>query len=180
MTEQSEILVFHSNKLIWRGKTYHCAIGSGGFSSNKREGDGTTPVGRFQLRRVFYRADRLDVPRTTLPVQIIGLKDGWCDAPEHINYNQLMSLPFYHSHEVLWREDKLYDILVEISYNDSPVIPHFGSAIFFHLATSDYNPTKGCVAVTLPDMIEILKSCGPKTHMNINPQIKPPADERQK
>jgi L,D-peptidoglycan transpeptidase YkuD (ErfK/YbiS/YcfS/YnhG family) len=35
------------------------ALGRGGIKANKREGDGGTPRGTFRLRRLWWRADRL-------------------------------------------------------------------------------------------------------------------------
>ena len=39
-------------------KTWRCAVGRSGLASNKREGDGTSPIGNWPIRQVFYRADR--------------------------------------------------------------------------------------------------------------------------
>ncbi len=75
------------NTLTFRGKTYRCAIGKGGFSSNKKEGDGCTPIGTFALRECWYRADRVDVPKTGLPLKIIQENDGWCDDVMSAEYN---------------------------------------------------------------------------------------------
>ena len=73
--------------------------------------------------------------------------DGWVDDPADANYNRLVSLPYPASAEQMWREDDLYDALVVIGYNMEPVVPGAGSAIFLHIATPDFAPTAGCVAV---------------------------------
>lgn len=135
-----------------------CAIGRGGFiaAKAKTEGDGKSPVGRWPLRRVHYRADRLAPPQTVLPMRKIRPEDGWCDAPGDPNYNRLIERPYPASHEVLWRDDHVYDIILEIGHNDSPPIDTRGSAIFVHLKRVAYAPTEGCIALALNDMLDLL------------------------
>jgi L,D-peptidoglycan transpeptidase YkuD (ErfK/YbiS/YcfS/YnhG family) len=43
-----------------------------------------------------------------------------------------------------------------IEYNTHPAVKGKGSAIFFHLATPNYDPTAGCVAIQESDMDKIL------------------------
>ena len=150
------ILVQADNTLIYGGKTYRCALGKGGVKSDKVEGDGATPTGAFALRYILYRADRIKKPDSALKIRAIGETDGWCDDPQHADYNRPVTLPFSASHEKLYRADHIYDIIVVLGHNDSPPIPGKGSAVFFHLARDQYVPTEGCVAVNLTDMREIL------------------------
>ena len=155
------------DQVIWNGVAYQCAVGKGGIRSDKREGDGATPVGRFALRRLFYRPDRLQTPETGLIVQPLKPEDGWCDAPEHDAYNQLIARPFPESHEQLWRDDHVYDLIVEVGYNDDPIRAGRGSAIFMHIARSDYGATDGCVALRRDHLLQILRDCGPETILAI-------------
>ncbi|MBM3571541.1 MAG: hypothetical protein FJX52_04135 [Alphaproteobacteria bacterium] len=145
---------------MWRGRTLPCVLGRSGIRIDKREGDGATPGGIFGFRRVLYRADRLAKPMTALPIAPIGRDDGWCDDPVDPFYNKPVRLPFGTSHERLWRDDRLYDLILVIGHNDDPVIPGRGSAVFVHLARSDLGPTAGCVAFTSADLLSILKECG--------------------
>jgi L,D-peptidoglycan transpeptidase YkuD (ErfK/YbiS/YcfS/YnhG family) len=142
-------------------RKYRCALGRGGIVTKKREGDGGTPVGSFPLRRLFVRADRGAIPQAPVPVSIITKDDGWCDAPEHPDYNRHVALPFTASHEEMWLEDHLYDLMLVIGHNDAPVVPFMGSAVFVHLARGDYEPTAGCIAFQRPDLEEILAALGP-------------------
>ena len=64
------------------------------------------------------------------------MNDGWCDAPDDPNYNRLVSLPYPASAEHLWRDDNVYDLIAVLGYNDDPVVPGKGSAIFLHIARS--------------------------------------------
>jgi len=162
-----EIDVSAHGTLTWRGHRVRCALGRGGVRRDKREGDGGTPIGCFPLRRVFYRRDRITPPPTALAVTPIEPDDGWCDDPAHPAYNQPVLLPFAGSHERLWREDGLYDLLAVIGWNDDPVVPGLGSAIFLHVARPDYAPTEGCVAVALGDLSELLAACRPGDRIRI-------------
>lgn len=101
-------------------------------------------------------------PQTGLPLSPLAPDDGWCDAPESQFYNLPVKIPFNQSHEVLWREDHVYDILIPIGYNDAPAEPGRGSAIFLHLARPGYVGTEGCVALSPADMRALLPrlSCG--------------------
>ncbi len=151
--------------------TFSCALGRSGIVSDKHEGDGGTPAGLWPLRELIYRSDRITAPVTTLPKRPTILSDGWCDAPDDPAYNLLVTRPYPASHETLWRDDHLYDIVVMLGYNDAPVIKGLGSAIFFHLAKQKdglLQPTEGCVALALDDMRAVLARVTPNTKMQIS------------
>ena len=132
------------------------AIGRGSVRALKREGDGGTPLGRFPVRLVLYRADRLKRPRTPLPLHAIRPDDGWCDDPNDRNYNRLVRLPAQCGAESLMRADALYDVVLVLGYNDRPRIRGKGSAIFIHLARSGYTPTEGCIAFSGRDLMAVI------------------------
>ncbi len=144
-----------------------CAIGRGGLSRRKREGDGASPVGQYRLIEVLYRADRIARPVTRLPVRAIRRDDIWCDDPESAHYNRPARAPLAASHEKLWRDDHLYDVIVVLDHNRKPRVRGHGSAVFFHLARPGYTPTEGCIAVKLADMRRLLARAGRDTYMRI-------------
>jgi L,D-peptidoglycan transpeptidase YkuD (ErfK/YbiS/YcfS/YnhG family) len=154
----TEAIVHADGRLVFQGRTFRCALGRAGVvpADRKREGDGGTPTGLLPLRRLHYRADRLKLPPSPLPRAPIAPDDLWCDAPTHASYNRLVRKPFDASHEEMWRADELYDIVGELGWNDAPVVPWQGSAIFLHLARPDYGPTAGCVALVRADLLEVL------------------------
>ena len=162
------IRVTSSQSLTWRGENYRCAIGKSGISNNKREGDGTTPAGTFPLLRVLHRPDRVSQPTTELPVLELKSNDGWCNDPTHQSYNQPVTLPYAASHEKLWRADPIYDIIVIIGHNSAPAVPFRGSAIFLHVAKASFEPTEGCIAVDLMDLLEILRTCSKQTLIHVS------------
>lgn len=143
----------------WPGHEVRCALGKTGVTpaGTKREGDGASPIGVWPIRQVFWRSDRLARPETALPIDALIPEAGWCDDPGSPFYNLPVLLPFPLSHEKLWRDDALYDVIVVLGYNDAPVIPGKGSAIFLHIASPDYAPTEGCIAVSREDLLALLK-----------------------
>ena len=168
MEKKNTIRVTPAGTLVWRGKTYHCALGKSGVTDSKQEGDGATPAGIFPLREVFYRPDRLPAPETDLPISELVQSDGWCDDPNHPAYNKKITLPHAGRYEELWREDAIYDVIIIIGYNDNPSRQNQGSTIFLHIAREAYQPTEGCVALKREDLLEILKDLTPGSQIEIS------------
>lgn len=158
-----------SREFAGEGLRFHCSIGKGGMveAAVKAEGDGASPIGVWTMKRVFWRPDRVARPGTALPTVPLAPHDGWCDAPGDPLYNRSVRLPYPASHERLWREDHVYDLIVELDHNTMPVIPGRGSAIFLHLAKPDYAGTEGCIALALDDMLAVLRLCGPGSTLEI-------------
>ncbi|MDZ5646846.1 L,D-transpeptidase family protein [Nitrospirillum sp. BR 11828] len=154
-----------------------CVIGRGGVIADKHEGDGGTPVGCFPLRRVLYRPDRLHAPVTALPVAALTPSDGWCDDPGHPAYNRPVTLPFPAGHEVMWRDDAVYDIVVVLGHNDDPPVPGRGSAIFMHLTRPDRAATAGCTALEADDLRRLLSHCQPGDRLCVSPAMPLPPRE---
>ena len=143
------------------------ALGRGGVAALKREGDGTTPLGRFPIRQVLYRADRMRRPRTPFPIHAIRAEDGWCEDPASRHYNRPVRLGPHDCGDRLARADHLYDFLVEIDHNTSPRVAGLGSAVFLHLARESFAPTAGCISMTRPAMLRLLRRLGPATRILI-------------
>jgi L,D-peptidoglycan transpeptidase YkuD (ErfK/YbiS/YcfS/YnhG family) len=135
---------------------FPCALGRSGPIMAKREGDGGTPRTLLPLRRIFYRADRGQRPVSLLPTRQITKTDAWCDDSQDRRYNRLIKRPEGEAEERLWRADNLYDVIVELGWNDTPVRRGRGSAIFWHLARPGFGPTAGCVAVSAEVFAKVL------------------------
>ena len=132
------------------GRVIACALGKGGMSALKAEGDGVTPIGRFRPLAVLFRADRVAVPGGDLAVRAIRHDDGWADDPGSAHYNRHVRLPFAASHETLARDDHLYDVVVITDHNRTPRVRGRGSAVFLHCSRDGLAPTAGCVALPYP------------------------------
>ncbi len=146
--------VLAAGRMILGNATYRVALGRAGIVPHKQEGDGGTPAGLLALRKILYRADRLQRPQAAVPVEPIAPTDGWCDDPGHRDYNRMICLPHEAHHEALWRRDPIYDVVGVLGWNDRPVERGRGSAIFLHVARPDFAPTEGCVAMGLGDLLE--------------------------
>lgn len=160
------------------GRTFPCAIGHGGAGAKRGEGDGITPVGRWPVRRVLYRPDRLAPPATALPVAAIAPDDGWCDDPQDpANYNRPVKKPYPGSHEDLWRDDRLYDLIVVLGFNDDPPMAGGGSAIFLHIAHVGFTPTSGCVAVDSEAIHILIAALSPGSSVYVRDPAGPPVSD---
>ncbi len=102
-----------------------------------------------------------------MPVAPIRRLDGWCDDPGSRAYNRPIALPSPLRHERLWRDDALYDLVVDLDWNRRPARPGRGSAIFLHAARPGFAPTEGCVAVDRRFLARLIARIGPRTVIRI-------------
>ncbi|MBM3522652.1 MAG: hypothetical protein FJX57_06820 [Alphaproteobacteria bacterium] len=155
-------LAIGRGRLAWRAREVACTLGRGGVRADKCEGDGATPTGRFPVRSFYWRPDRQKAPPPSrLPGEALTPDHGWCDAPGDAAYNRPVRLPYAASHERLWRDDALYDVIVVLGHNDDPVVPFAGSAIFMHLMRDDGGPTDGCIGLARADLLALLAELRP-------------------
>ena len=89
-------------------------------------------------------------------MRAISNNDGWCDQPMDRNYNREVGLPYAASAERLWRDDRLYDIVVVLGHNDLPRVRNRGSAIFMHVARANFAATEGCIALRARDLRRLI------------------------
>ncbi len=150
------------------GQYTKVALGRSGISASKREGDGTTPAGRYRLVRLWWRPDRLPRPRTLLPVRAIRVFDGWCEDPFDRRYNRAIRISAERPADRLWRGDALYDLIIEIDHNQRPRIAGRGSAVFVHVARADLSATAGCVSLPITALRRLIARLGPKTTLTIH------------
>lgn len=137
-------LILTPTGLRFLGHTFPCVVGKGGIKTDKREGDGATPVGHHSIVGMFYRPDRISQPQPW--AKPIGLSDLWSDASGHRDYNHHVRKPYAQSHEVLRRADPLYDLILVTDYNWPDAVAGKGSAIFLHQWRRPGWPTEGCIA----------------------------------
>ena len=161
------IIKIKNRTLSYKGYKLKCSIGKSGITNKKKEGDLSTPKGTFKLGFLYYRKDRIMLPKCKIKKKIIRKKMGWCNDSKSKKYNKEIIFPFKYSAEKLYRKDKIYDMFIEIKYNSHPVKKNKGSAIFLHLIKKKYNPTKGCIAILKKDFFKILLLINRNTKIKI-------------
>ena len=134
---------------------FRVSLGRSGITRNKREGDGATPAGQWRLLQAFRRTDGHHFGANGLRTTPIRRDDGWCDDINSPRYNQPVRRPCRASQEEMWRQDHLYDLVIDTDWNRRPAIKGRGSAIFIHLRREDGGPTAGCIALS-PRAMRIL------------------------
>ena len=144
-----------------------CSVGKRGIGYKKKEGDLITPVGLYRIKYILYRKDRIKRLKTKIKTIAIKKNMGWCNDSKSKKYNQLIKLPSNNSYEKLYKKENVYDIILVLNYNMSPVIKNRGSAIFIHVSKKNYKKTEGCVALKKTHLIEILKKLQKKTKVKI-------------
>ena len=168
---QKNWLVISLNKKYFLkvgNKVFRCQIGTAGLKNGakKVEGDKTTPIGKWYLETLYYRSDRVLRPKlkkkNVLKINQITKYCGWCNDISSHYYNKYIKINNFRSlntnYERLWRDDNVYDIIIEISYNTKPIIKNKGSAIFIHCSFEDFRTTAGCVALKKRDLMFLIKN----------------------
>ncbi len=161
-------IIIKKHLLLYRGYKLKCSIGKSGIANSKKEGDLATPRGVFKLGFLYYRNDRNKSLKSKLKKKVIRKNMGWCNDSKCKKYNQEIYLPSKYGAEKLYRKDKIYDILINIKYNHSPIIKGKGSAIFLHLTNIKYKPTKGCITILKKDFLKILPLINRNTKISIS------------
>jgi len=145
------------------GRRFPCAIGRGGITADKREGDGATPAGTHRIVGLLWRPDRLARPADwAVPIRPGDL---WSDDPRDEDYNLMVRAPHRWSHEALRRADPLYDLVLVTDWNWPRAERGRGSAIFVHAWRNARHPTEGCVAFAAHDLRWIVARIGYGTRL---------------
>ena len=143
-----------------------CVIGKNGLNKNKKEGDKSTPIGKFKLGPLYWRADKIEKPETNISCKKINKNMGWCNDIDSRFYNKEIKVNKKIKHEKLFRKDYKYNLFLVIKYNDKKIIRGKGSAIFIHL-TKNYKKTAGCIAVKEKDFLVMIKLVSKKSKIII-------------
>jgi L,D-peptidoglycan transpeptidase YkuD (ErfK/YbiS/YcfS/YnhG family) len=162
------IIINKSGYLKYKNFKFRCSLGKAGIKKKKKEGDQVTPKGIFEVIKIYYRKDKIKKIISSIKKIQIKKNMGWCDDPKSDLYNQQIKLPSKFSYEKLYRKDGLYDIILVLNYNTSPIVKKKGSAIFIHIAKRKFKPTEGCIGLKKNDLIKLLKKIKKNTKIKIN------------
>ena len=160
------ITIKNKETLIVDDFKFKCCIGKNGITKFKKEGDKSTPKGKFRIGTLYYRPDRVRKPISKIKRKIIQKNLGWCNDPKNKNYNKEIKVSKKIKYEKIYRNDYKYNYFIVIEYNIKKIIPNKGSAIFLHL-TKNYKKTIGCVTLKEKDFLILLKLINKKTKIKI-------------
>ena len=142
-------------------------IGKNGLTSDKREGDGKTPIGEFELG-IILGTHLKEKNKNGLKYMQINKDMYWVDDPKSKYYNQLVDISEvekdWNSAEHLIDYPIQYEYLIEIRTNPNN-IPGKGSAIFLHCI--NHGATAGCVAVDRETMKKLIENIDKDTKIEI-------------
>tara|TARA_Y100001970_G_scaffold153682_1_gene188151 strand:+ start:11354 stop:11845 length:492 start_codon:yes stop_codon:yes gene_type:complete len=158
---KNKFLYFYNYKI-------KCSIGKRGLTLKKTEGDLKTPRGKYKFKFLMYRNDRIKKIECKIKKIKINKKMGWCDDPSSKHYNNLITFPFKKNAEKLYLKKNIYDLILVINFNTQPIIKKKGSAIFLHIASANFRPTKGCIGIKKKDFLRILPHISKKTFLFID------------
>ncbi len=122
----------------------------------KKEGDGNSPAGIFNLSGLFGYEDihsemnSLKVDNRTFCV----------DDSKSEYYNQIVKLDTvrkdWNSAETMRMKSDVYKFGIFVDYNVKPAIPNMGSCIFMHIWSGSNKPTAGCTAMKESDILKLI------------------------
>jgi len=126
-------------------------VGRNGVKRDRREGDGTTPLGSMAITGGFGSAAKA---RTEIAYRRVVAGDCWISDVGDRAYNRRVRRSRCNApNEDLCRIARggAYEFALTTDYNASPIVTGKGSAIFVHVHSYDAagraKPTSGCVSV---------------------------------
>lgn len=133
------------------------------WSKDKKEGDGKSPAGVFQLGAVFGR--NLHLWDLKMPAFELYEDTEAVDDPRSRYYNTIVRrstipLPDWQSSEKMWHEP-LYALGIVVHHNFPNVASGNGSAIFIHIRNPDAPETSGCTALARTDLERLVRWLDP-------------------
>ena len=160
-------ILINKKYLTYKNYKLKCALGKRGIGCKKKEGDLITPVGKYKIKYILYRKDRIKKIYSKIRTIVIKKNMAWCNDPESKDYNKLIKLPSDFTFEKLYKKENIYDIVLVLDYNMNPIIKNKGSAIFIHVAKKNYKKTEGCMALRKIHLLKIIKLLESNTKVKI-------------
>jgi L,D-peptidoglycan transpeptidase YkuD (ErfK/YbiS/YcfS/YnhG family) len=143
---------------------FSARVGRNGVSSNRREGDGTTPTGTYAIGATMYGNSAN--PGVRYRYRRLRCGDWWSEDPASPTYNTFQHVtcgkppPFKIKTSGMWQQPVAYAHLAVIEFNMRPVVPGRGSGIFLHAQTG--GPTNGCISLRRDALVRVLRWLEPK------------------
>ena len=149
----------------WRAAAgpYVARVGYNGVRRNRREGDGTTPIGTFPVGRTMY--GNAPNPGVRYRYRRLRCGDWWVEDPSSLYYNTFRHVPcgrrppFRTTSLDMSQERRAFPYLAVVEFNMHPVVPGRGSGVLLHAQTG--RPTRGCISLRRRDLVGVLRWLSP-------------------
>jgi L,D-peptidoglycan transpeptidase YkuD (ErfK/YbiS/YcfS/YnhG family) len=134
-------------------------VGWNGLRVNRREGDGTTPIGTFPIAAHMYGNE--PNPGVAFRYTRLHCGDWWVEDPRSPAYNRFQRIgcgvkpPFRVTTPDMSKSIHAYAFLAVIGFNMSPIVPGRGSGIFLHVQV--HSSTNGCVSLPRSQLLRVLR-----------------------
>lgn len=167
----------HATLRLWRragkcwvsaGGPWAARVGRNGVKAERREGDGTTPVGTFRIHPTMYGL----APDPGVRFRYVRVRcgDWWNEDSSSPGYNTFERVgcgrePDFAASDGLWRNRRAYVHFAVVEFNMRPVVPGRGSGIFLHAETG--GPTNGCVSIGRARLVRVLRWLRPGARPHI-------------
>lgn len=143
---------------------FECVIGINGFSSNRHEGDKTTPVGAYHFPFFFGWNGN---PGFKFRFRAAGDYDYWASNTTLDEYNIWMTYTgdpkkrFYDYEHLKSQPLYKYAAVIDFNYGINKVYGK-GSGIFMHIAPYSGGGTLGCVGMPEKELLKIMMWMDPE------------------
>ena len=151
------------------GGPYPARVGWNGLRKSRREGDGTTPIGMFEIGDTMYGNDQ--IPGVRYAYTRLRCGDWWVEDPRSPLYNKFARVgcgrkpPFKVTTPDMSKDRIAYAHFAVVEFNMNPIVPGRGSGIFLHVQKP--NPTNGCISVRKAALVRILRWLDPAAEPRI-------------
>ncbi|HVM17250.1 MAG TPA: L,D-transpeptidase family protein [Gaiellaceae bacterium] len=148
---------------------YPARVGYNGLRADRREGDGTTPIGTFRIGSTMYGI--APNPGVRYPYVRLRCGDWWVEDPRSPWYNTFRRVPcgqeppFRTTTGDMASERRAFVHLAVVEFNVRPIVPGRGSGIFLHAQTG--RPTAGCISLRRDDLVRVLRWLSPRAQPRI-------------
>lgn len=142
----------------------YARVGRTGFKTDRHEGDGSTPAGKFPMRFAFGSQPS---PGTRIAYRTVVPRTCW--SGERSDYNTWVHRVCTSRDEDLYRaRASAYRYAAVVGFNDNPAVYGKGSGIFFHQTLNQ--ATSGCIALAANDIIATVRWLAPGSLVIMGPQ----------
>ncbi|MFC1490715.1 L,D-transpeptidase [Candidatus Latescibacterota bacterium] len=155
-------VVIGKNGMAW-GRGRHSENSRLSDEPVKKEGDGRSPKGAFDILRAYGYQDyiRVKFPYEVTTPDLICIDDSQSEYYNMVLSDEQLENGNDVSHEKMLREDDLYKYAILVGHNTESPVKDAGSCIFLHVWGGEESFTAGCTAMSEANIIKVLSWLDP-------------------